>query len=33
MMVLGAVLLTLAGLSKLIKDVRLFLRTGEGGTK
>jgi TRAP-type mannitol/chloroaromatic compound transport system permease small subunit len=33
MMVLGAVLLTLAGLSKLIKDVRLFLRTGEGGTE
>jgi TRAP-type mannitol/chloroaromatic compound transport system permease small subunit len=26
-MVLGAVLLTLAGLSKLIKDVRLFVRT------
>ncbi|HXV08369.1 MAG TPA: TRAP transporter small permease subunit [Burkholderiales bacterium] len=27
-MVLGAVLLTLAGVSKLIKDVRLFVRTG-----
>jgi TRAP-type mannitol/chloroaromatic compound transport system permease small subunit len=33
MMVLGAVLLTLAGLSKLIKDVGLFLRDGEGATK
>jgi hypothetical protein len=29
-MVLGAALLTLAGLSKLIKDVRLFL-CGSGG--
>jgi TRAP-type mannitol/chloroaromatic compound transport system permease small subunit len=28
-MVLGAVLLTLAGLSKLIKDVRMFVRTGK----
>ncbi len=29
-MVLGAVLLALAGLSKLLKDVLLFVRTGEG---
>lgn len=32
MMVLGAVLLTLAGVSKLIKDVQLFVRRGEAGS-
>jgi TRAP-type mannitol/chloroaromatic compound transport system permease small subunit len=31
MMVLGAILLTLAGLSKLIKDIQLF-RKISGGT-
>lgn len=30
-MVLGAVLLALAGVSKLIKDVQLFVRSAEGG--
>ena len=32
MMVLGAILLILAGLSKLIKDIQLFVRTGGGKT-
>ncbi|MGH8678521.1 MAG: TRAP transporter small permease subunit, partial [Burkholderiales bacterium] len=31
-MVIGAILLTLAGLSKLIKDVRLFAGPGGGGS-
>ena len=30
MMVLGAIILTLAGVSKLIKDIRLYQRHGEG---
>lgn len=33
MMMLGAVLLTLAGLSKLIKDVRLFVRQGKAADR
>jgi TRAP-type mannitol/chloroaromatic compound transport system permease small subunit len=32
MMVLGGILLTLAGLSKLIKDIQLFVRSAGGKT-